>query len=92
MAQQLENIDETITVNNKTGQYTGSAYNITINTPWVISLGYEPHGKGIMRYSDGSVYEGQWEHSNYSGTGKLTSNDEEYDGSWVNSKKSVMES
>ncbi|KAM0456154.1 hypothetical protein ACHAPV_007401 [Trichoderma viride] len=52
------------------------------------SLGYDPHGKGIMRYSDGSVYEGQWEHGNYSGTGKYTSKNEEYVGSWVYGIKS----
>ncbi|KAL7920910.1 hypothetical protein ACQKWADRAFT_297060 [Trichoderma austrokoningii] len=88
MAQQLQNIDETITIGSKTGQYTGSAYALTSAAPWFFPLGYDPHGKGIMRYSDGSVYEGQWEHGNYSGTGKYTSKDEEYVGSWVNGTKS----
>lgn len=36
-----------------------------------------------MRYSDGSVYDGQWEHGKYSGVGRYTSKDEEYDGSWI---------
>lgn len=88
MAQKLENIDETITIKSKTGQYTGSAYSVTTGPPWYLSLGYDPHGKGIMRFSDGSVYEGQWEHGNYSGTGKYTSNNEEYAGSWVNGIRS----
>ncbi|PON29894.1 hypothetical protein TGAM01_v201260 [Trichoderma gamsii] len=87
MAQQLETIDETITINGKTGQYTGSAYPIT-SPGWNIIFGYDPHGRGILRYSDGSVYDGQWEHSNYSGSGKYTSKDEEYVGSWVDGLKS----
>ncbi|KAL6909114.1 hypothetical protein GGI43DRAFT_394624 [Trichoderma evansii] len=88
MSNQLENIDETITIGSKTGQYTGSAYPISIGPSYYSIVGYEPHGKGIMRYSDGTVYEGQWEHSNYSGTGTYTSKDEEYVGSWVNGIKS----
>lgn len=91
MANQLQSIDETMTVTDKTGksktgQYTGSAWPYTVQ-PWNVTL-YEAHGRGILRYSDGSVYEGQWEHGNYSGTGKYTSTDEEYFGSWVNGIKS----
>lgn len=58
MAQQLENIDEIISIKTKTGQYTGSADTVISAAPWFIPLGYHPHGKGIMRYSDDSVCEG----------------------------------
>ncbi|KAL7792474.1 hypothetical protein V8C37DRAFT_410013 [Trichoderma ceciliae] len=85
MAQTLDNIDSTISIGGKQGKYTGSA----VNT-WSIygySPAYEPHGKGIMRYNDGSVYEGQWENGQYSGTGKYTTKDEEYVGTWSNGLK-----
>ncbi|RFU74989.1 morn repeat [Trichoderma arundinaceum] len=82
MAQILEKIDDNLNVGGKQGRYTGEAVN-TLPIYGYFPV-YEPHGKGIMRYDDGSVYEGQWENGQYSGTGKYTTKDEEYVGTWSN--------
>lgn len=41
------------------------------------------HGHGVMRYADGSIYQGQWESGVRSGRGILTINNVETTGIWI---------
>lgn len=46
------------------------------------------HGKGRMKYADGSIYEGDWEQDQRHGYGILRlSNGDYYQGNWKNDKK-----
>ena len=48
----------------------------------------EPHGQGVMNYSNGNVYVGQWVDGNRHGRGKMTfANKEVYHGQWMNDKR-----
>jgi hypothetical protein len=43
-----------------------------------------PHGYGLMQYSDQSSYEGEWFRGVPNGRGKLTeSNNDTYEGEWL---------
>ncbi|KAK4083612.1 uncharacterized protein Triagg1_1274 [Trichoderma aggressivum f. europaeum] len=80
MARTLVEISDTIFVRGKQGKYTGSAVkaSTTSKRPPV----YVPHGKGVMRYKDGTMYEGEWDNGIYSGHGKYTTKTAEYAGMW----------
>lgn len=48
----------------------------------------QPHGKGMQRWSDGTVYSGAWHSGAAHGSGKLTKSDGSgYDGMWVEGRK-----
>lgn len=50
--------------------------------------GYLPHGRGIMRYLNGTVYTGQWENGKMHGNGKIVWEDgAEYSGQWARGKR-----
>jgi hypothetical protein len=50
--------------------------------------GYVPHGRGIMRYLNGSVYTGQWENGKMHGNGTIRWEDGSvYAGQWVHGKR-----
>lgn len=47
-----------------------------------------PHGRGEMRYKNGSVYEGEWSNGKKHGKGKLVYSDGAiYEGQWVKDKR-----
>jgi hypothetical protein len=46
------------------------------------------HGHGVLKYRNGSVYEGDWEKGMKCGQGKMTYNSGNfYDGTWKNNKR-----
>jgi hypothetical protein len=50
--------------------------------------GYVPHGRGIMRYQNGSVYTGQWDNGKMHGNGKIQWEDGAvYAGQWIHGKR-----
>ncbi|MBN2160022.1 MAG: hypothetical protein JW807_11555 [Spirochaetes bacterium] len=50
--------------------------------------GYIPHGRGTMRYLNGSVYSGQWEDGRMHGNGSIRWEDgSRYAGQWVRGKR-----
>lgn len=50
--------------------------------------GYLPHGRGMMRYLNGSVYTGQWENGKMHGNGRIVWEDGAvYSGQWVHGKR-----
>ncbi|HOT43707.1 MAG TPA: hypothetical protein PLM53_04570 [Spirochaetota bacterium] len=50
--------------------------------------GYTPHGRGIMRYFNGSVFSGQWEEGRMHGNGSVTWEDGAvYTGQWIRGKR-----
>jgi hypothetical protein len=50
--------------------------------------GYVPHGRGIMRYRNGSVYTGQWKNGKMHGNGTIRWNDGTmYSGQWKMGKR-----
>ncbi len=50
--------------------------------------GFVPHGRGIMRYSNGSVFSGQWENGKMHGNGSVRWEDGSmYSGQWVHGKR-----
>jgi hypothetical protein len=50
--------------------------------------GYVPHGRGIMRYFNGSVYIGQWRNGKMHGNGAIKWNDSSsYSGQWSEGKR-----
>lgn len=50
--------------------------------------GYLPHGRGTMRYQNGSVYTGQWENGKMHGNGTIVWEDGAvYSGQWVHGKR-----
>ena len=62
----------------------------------VAKVGYEgeynengkKHGKGIWRYPNGDVYEGDWYEEQKQGYGKYTYSDGDvYEGGWYNGKR-----
>lgn len=47
----------------------------------------EPHGRGVMTYDTGEVYEGEWKNGIRHGYGACTtSNGDRYNGNWMNDK------
>ncbi len=50
-------------------------------------VGDNRHGKGIMLWADGSVYEGIWRRNQANGKGRLVHIDGDiYDGDWLDDK------
>lgn len=50
--------------------------------------GYVPHGRGIMKYENGSVYSGQWHDGRMHGNGTMRWQDGSwYSGNWVHGKR-----
>lgn len=50
--------------------------------------GFIPHGRGIMRYVNGSVYTGQWDNGTMHGNGTIEwSEGSVYTGQWVRGKR-----
>jgi hypothetical protein len=50
--------------------------------------GYHPHGRGTMKYLNGSVYTGQWENGKMHGNGMIRWEDGAvYSGQWVYGKR-----
>jgi hypothetical protein len=50
--------------------------------------GYVPHGRGIMKYDNGSVYSGQWYEGKMHGNGSMQWEDgSRYCGNWVHGKR-----
>jgi hypothetical protein len=50
--------------------------------------GYMPHGRGTMRYLNGSVYTGQWDNGKMHGNGMIMWEDGSlYSGQWVHGKR-----
>lgn len=50
--------------------------------------GYVPHGRGTMRYFNGSVYTGQWRNGKMHGNGAITWDDSsKYSGEWLEGKR-----
>jgi len=50
--------------------------------------GYVPHGRGAMRYLNGSVYTGQWDNGKMHGNGKIVWEDGAvYSGQWLQGKR-----
>lgn len=50
--------------------------------------GYVPHGRGSMRYFNGSVYAGQWRNGKMHGNGAITWDDSSsYSGQWSEGKR-----
>jgi hypothetical protein len=50
--------------------------------------GFVPHGRGIMKYSNGSMFSGQWENGRMHGNGTVRWEDGSmYSGQWVNGKR-----
>jgi len=50
--------------------------------------GYVPHGRGVMRYSNGSVFSGQWENGKMHGNGSVKWEDgSAYAGQWLHGKR-----
>ncbi|GHS91484.1 hypothetical protein AGMMS49949_01970 [Alphaproteobacteria bacterium] len=48
----------------------------------------KPHGKGVLKYDDGRIYDGEWVNGKEHGTGTLTKPDgSTYKGDWVKGKK-----
>ena len=46
------------------------------------------HGKGVLTYKNGSVYDGLWERGMKWGQGKMTyASGNYYDGDWSNNKR-----
>lgn len=43
-----------------------------------------PHGRGVCRFADGNVYDGQWTHGKMTGVGKLTNKAGTYTGELQN--------
>lgn len=51
--------------------------------------GFIPHGRGIMRYDNGSIFSGQWENGKMHGNGMVRWEDGSiYSGQWVHGKRS----
>jgi len=51
-------------------------------------LGGFRHGKGTMRWVDGTVYEGEWRYGQPCFKGKMTfPSDEVFEGDWANSRR-----
>ncbi len=48
----------------------------------------QAHGNGVMRYADGTIYEGEWEHGSWLGEGTFTDGDKVYKGYWLGVKNS----
>lgn len=45
------------------------------------------HGNGTQKFSNGSIYEGEWKNNQANGKGRLTfKNGDYYDGEWVNNQ------
>ena len=60
----------------KSSQYTGTFVNELF------------HGKGVMKYSNGNIYEGEWQQGQRHGQGKMTYCDgSTYSGNWRNGKR-----
>jgi hypothetical protein len=50
--------------------------------------GFSPHGSGIMRYKNGSVYSGQWNEGKMHGNGHIVWSDgSRYAGRWIKGKR-----
>ena len=48
----------------------------------------EPQGNGVMRYTDGNKYDGEWEDGQRHGSGLMTyRNGDSYDGQWENGQR-----
>lgn len=65
-------IETSASITSTTGNYTGDLKN------------NEPNGYGIMSYSTGARYEGEWKDSKWDGDGTFTSNLFKYTGEWEN--------
>ena len=44
----------------------------------------QPHGKGIMHYKNGDIYNGEWQNGKRHGIGTMTSGSRTYNGQWKN--------
>ncbi len=50
--------------------------------------GFVPHGRGVMKYENGSVYSGQWRDGRMHGNGAMRWEDgSRYSGNWVHGKR-----
>ncbi len=68
---------EFVSIGRYTGWFKGSR-----------TKGYVPHGRGTMRYFNGSVYTGQWRNGKMHGNGSVRWEDRSsYSGEWVDGKR-----
>ena len=70
------------TVFAKSLNYNGATYTGYVNES------RQPDGQGVMTYSDGKVYDGNWVNGVRQGQGRMTyAEGEVYDGEWLNGKR-----
>eukprot|EP00392_Amoebophrya_sp_AT5.2_P004483 g4491.t1 len=50
-------------------------------------LGGKRSGQGVLYYSNGALYDGQWANDRFHGTGKYSDKDSSYSGLWADGKK-----
>jgi hypothetical protein len=81
-------VDRTIT---KEGCVFGEFVSLGRYTGWYRGnriKGYVPHGRGTMRYFNGSVYSGQWRNGKMHGNGAIAWDDSSrYSGEWQDGKR-----